>query len=255
MCQRFVDSFAAQVGVASSVLDEPGTTVVATEHRAGSGAVACYRIGRRLVAWCDPGVLDHLAPLAAAGAAAADVLPPGAVTDLLAAAGFVHEADADMCVPAIAPPALAVPDGYHQRWLSADDAAHVDLVRAFTGRSDPAEVEEAALDDLEHFAETAIDVLVDDGPDGEHVVAYASAAAWTWDPVLADIGVLVDRAHRGRGLARFVVAECTAALLRDGRVPLYRHEHANLGSARVARSVGFAPVTTLTFHRLPGRTS
>ncbi len=29
MCQRFVDSFAAQVGVASSVLDEPGTTAVA----------------------------------------------------------------------------------------------------------------------------------------------------------------------------------------------------------------------------------
>ena len=251
---RFLASFAGRVGLAPEVLHVPGSTVVATEHRAGSGVAVCYWIGRHAVLWCDPAVVDTVRTAAAEWVGGTLAVPAAAVSDLLVGAGFGHVEDADMCVLATDPPAPSCPEGYHERRLSDGEPADVDLIRAFTARSDPAEVEEAALDDLDDFAETAIDVLVDDGPDSDHIVAYASAAAWDWDPVLADIGVLVDRGHRGRGLARFVVAGCAAALLHDGRVPLYRHAHSNLGSARVARSVGFAPVTTLAFYRLPGRT-
>ncbi len=255
MRARFRAGFAGCIGLDVSVLGEPGITVVGTAYRAGSSAVACYWIGRRTVLWCDPAVVDLLDPVEQAAAGHAGALSADVLAPLMSTAGFELIERADMRLLTGVPAVPAVPAGYHQRWLSATDPAHVELVRTFTARSDPTDVEEAALDDLEDFAESAIDVLVDDGADGSHVVAYASGAEWPWDPLLADVGVLVDAAHRGRGLARVVVAGCADALLRDGRVPLYRHDCANLASAAVARSIGFEPVTTLAFYRLPGRTS
>ena len=53
-----------------------------------------------------------------------------------------------------------------------------------------------------------------------------------------------------RRTAQQVVAATTAQLLREGRMPLYRHQHSNVGSAAVGRAVGFEPALTLSFHRL-----
>lgn len=45
---------------------------------------------------------------------------------------------------------------------------------------------------------------------------------------------------RGRGLARRLVAQAARRVLAEGAVPTYRHDPANVASARVAEAAGFA---------------
>ena len=54
-----------------------------------------------------------------------------------------------------------------------------------------------------------------------------------------ELAVGTDPAHRGRGLARALVAQAARRVLADGAVPLYLHEAANAASARVAATAGF----------------
>ena len=54
-----------------------------------------------------------------------------------------------------------------------------------------------------------------------------------------ELAVATEPAHRGRGLARALVAQAARRVLAEGAVPLYFHEAANVGSARVADAAGF----------------
>jgi RimJ/RimL family protein N-acetyltransferase len=256
---RFLEGFAAQVGLTVGDLARPGVSIAPRADRAGSRAVACYRADRRLVLWCDPDVADRLASIGigqdraeTSPATEATVPDAGQLGQALAAAGFDAVAEGVMLVLGHQPPPVAKPTGpYDHRSLDADDPSDMAAIRAFVDRSDPDDVEAAALDEIDDgFDEVAIEVLVDDGPQGNRLVAYASALAWDWDPGFADIGVLVDRSHRGRGLARFVAARSIEAQLAAGMLPLYRHETSNPASAAVARSLGFVPVTSLSYFRL-----
>ena len=240
---------AKAVGLDRPILDGPGTTVVADPDREGSGAVACYRTSNHLLAMADPAATDRLA-----GLTAADTLDDEQVGQRLAVAGF--DLFATVVSNLLAGPPAPAPDlapGYLQRWLPGDSPATVDAVRAFAERCDPDEVEAAALDELDDFDEAAINVVCPtDGRHGDHddrphILAYASASKWFWDPVLADIGVLVDAGHRRQGLARFVVASTVDRLLADGRIPFYRHAADNGGSRATAASLGFRPVATLQY--------
>ncbi|MFN3215176.1 MAG: GNAT family N-acetyltransferase [Acidimicrobiales bacterium] len=257
---RFLEGFAAQVGLTVGDLARPGLSIAPRVDRAGSRAVACYQADRRLVLWCDPDVADRLASIGigqgrteTAPATEAGVPDAAQLGHALATAGFEWVAEALMLVLGHQPPPVATPPGrYDHRSLRADDPSDMAAIRAFVDRSDPDDVEAAALDEIDDgFDEVAIEVLVDDGPDGDRLVAYASALAWDWDPGFSDIGVLVDRSHRGRGLARFVVARSIEAQLAAGLLPLYRHETSNPASAAVARSLGFVRVTSLSYFRLP----
>ena len=247
--RRFLDGLASAAGLDRDVLDRPGTTVVADEDRVGSGAVACYRTATHLVALTDPAVVERVAVLASA-----DTLSDDQVGERLAATGFGLVATVVsnlLAGPPTPPPDLA--PGLVHRWLPGDAPTTVEAVRAFADRCDPDEVEAAALDELDDYDEAAINVVCpadgdrDDHDDRPHILAYASASEWFWDPVLADIGVLVDADHRRRGLARFVVANTVARLLADGRIPFYRHEATNQGSRATAASLGFRPVATLQY--------
>lgn len=254
LIERFADGLATEAGVDRAALDRPGTTVVGNPNRAGSGALACYHIGAHLVVWADPELVDQ-----AASIGLVDATGParsGAELDrLVGSAGFEKVATVvSNLLDGPATPAgeldRSVVDYRHQ-WLPSDGSEVVDRVRAFTERCDPDEVEAAALDELDEFDEAAINVVVDPEPrpgEPEPIVAYASASGWDWDAALADIGVLVDAAHRRRGLANFVVANTVARLLDEGRIPLYRHEAQNAGSAAVAASIGFRPVATLDYY-------
>ena len=180
----------------------------------------------------DPAVTDRLV-----GLPAPDTLADEQVRERLTEAGFDLFATA-VCNLLAGPPTRPadLAPGYLQRWLPGDSPATVDAVRAFAERCDPDEVEAAALDELDDFDEAAINVVCPtDGRHGDHddrphILAYASASKWFWDPVLADIGVLVDAGHRRQGLARFVVASTVDRLLADGRIPFYRHAADNGGS-------------------------
>ena len=72
---------------------------------------------------------------------------------------------------------------------------------------------------------------------------------WPWDPLFADIAVLVAPTVRGLGLARAVTLTTVHGILDAGRLPLYRYRADNHASARVAAAVSFAPVTSLALHR------
>lgn len=272
---RFGQGFAARAAIDPQLLARPGTTVLAREDRAGTGAVACYRIDRRLILWADPAVADRLAGLEAQG----HTMEPEPLAAALGAAGFVHRADVESRVlpsgaeaAALAVVALAPPTGHRQRGeraerrrLRFDDESHVAMVRRFVDRCDPDDVEAAALDEIDDFDEAAINVVMATaasteppgatgsvGPavDPSRIVAYASASEWDWDHNFGDIGVLVDRAHRGGGLGRLVVAHTVADLLADGRRPLYRHERANHGSRRIALGLGFEQAAALAYYTL-----
>ncbi|MEM9562152.1 MAG: hypothetical protein AAGA93_06030 [Actinomycetota bacterium] len=262
--RRFLDSLTDATGLDRGSLGPAGTTVVGRQDRADTGALACYRAGGHLLVWGDPAVVDRVTDLGGPTTPSIDEL-----TTRLDTAGFELFATVRnnlLAGPPTEPGDLAVlaPD-LRQRWLRDDTPGVVDAVRAFTERCDPDEVEAAALDELDEFNEAAINVVVPaddtdtdtgtdtddaDGTDGAgrpDIIAYASASAFDFDPLIADIGVLVRGDHRRRGLATFVVASTTARLLDDGRVPLYRHTAANAGSAATAAAVGFRPVATLDY--------
>ena len=243
---RFLDGLASASQVDRHRLGGPGTTVVGRADRAGSGALACYRTHRHLLVWGDPAVVGRVTTLQADVA-----LGPDELDGCLSAVGFSLRTAVRSNVLDGAPVApRSLPEGYRHRWLDEDDPATRPTVAAFVASCEPDDVEAAGLDDLEAFDETAINVVTvpsDVEGDGSPVVAYASAAPWDWDPAFADIGVLVHGGHRFRGLARTVVAHTVARLHSAGRLPLYRHELTNPGSAATAAAVGFRPVATLWY--------
>lgn len=71
-----------------------------------------------------------------------------------------------------------------------------------------------------------------------------------FDPDGHELAVGTDPAHRGRNLARRLVAQATRRVLADGTAPTYLHEEDNLTSARVARAAGF-PVSGCRAIRVP----
>lgn len=59
------------------------------------------------------------------------------------------------------------------------------------------------------------------------------------DELGLEVAVATDEAWRGRGLARGLVAQAAATILRAGGVPIYLHGRGNAASARVAEAAGF----------------
>lgn len=54
-----------------------------------------------------------------------------------------------------------------------------------------------------------------------------------------EISVGTDPAHRGKGLARMLVAQAARKIINDGAVPIYLHSDRNAASLRVAEQSGF----------------
>jgi RimJ/RimL family protein N-acetyltransferase len=81
------------------------------------------------------------------------------------------------------------------------------------------------------------DVLVAFDDDG----AYAAGVGLKrHDDDVWEIAVGTDERHRGKGLARRIVALAAAAVLDAGKVPTYQHDLDNHASGKVADAAGFA---------------
>jgi GNAT superfamily N-acetyltransferase len=100
---------------------------------------------------------------------------------------------------------------------------------------------------LAHAAQ--INVLVQEvlGPDGQprwqirSGGRLAAAAGTNWrSPFCAEVYVYTAPEFRRRGWGRAVVQAATAALLREGLLPLYMVEEANLPSILLAEAAGYA---------------
>jgi len=106
---------------------------------------------------------------------------------------------------------------------------------------------DAARFRLAHTAE--INVLVQErrGPDGQprweihsgDKVAAAAGANWR-SPFCAEVYVYTEPEFQRRGWGRAVVQAATAGLLREGLLPLYMVEEANLPSIRLVEAAGYA---------------
>ena len=235
--QRFLEGLAARIELDPRRFEEAGTTVVGHESRAGSAAVACYEFRDHRLIWADPEVVDRVRDLAGSEPLGLDELTPR-----LERAGFELKGNGVMrLLDGPSPPRPSLATGYTHRTLDGDDPATIPMIETFTARCDPDDVDEAELGDLTDFDDAAINVALD--PSG--IVAYAAGAPWPWDPVFADIGVLVHGAHRRRGLAGFAVGACVDDLLTAGRIPLYRHATVNQGSGSTADRLGFRPVARI----------
>lgn len=73
----------------------------------------------------------------------------------------------------------------------------------------------------------------------DHGAYAAGVGVKRHDDVGHEISVGTDEAHRGRGLARRLVAQAARRLLTDGATVTYLHDPANTASARVADACGF----------------
>jgi GNAT superfamily N-acetyltransferase len=80
------------------------------------------------------------------------------------------------------------------------------------------------------------EIFVVFGPRGE--IASWAAIKLKSDSVW-EIAVVTEPAHRGRGLARKVVAAATQHILEQGRAALYIYDKSNLASGKVCRSLGY----------------
>lgn len=80
------------------------------------------------------------------------------------------------------------------------------------------------------------DVLVVFDDEGRYIAGVGRKAH---DGLAQEIAVGTEEAHRGKGLAKALVAKAARQIYEEGAVATYLHRRDNLASARVAESVGF----------------
>jgi GNAT superfamily N-acetyltransferase len=113
--------------------------------------------------------------------------------------------------------------GGQVRALGVDDLDALDVLH---GRTAADQVDESGTDGLPAFGVF----------DGDQLLAVACLKSWHAMPT---IGVLTDPAHRGRGMARQVVAAAARAGLARREEVQYRAFHDNRASVAVGRASGF----------------
>lgn len=99
-------------------------------------------------------------------------------------------------------------------WVSSDDHRLPEWLRPFEG-----------------------DVLVSFSPEGDYA---AGLGLKRHDPIGRELAVGTDERHRGKGLARALVAQAARRVLAEGGLPTYLHSPDNGASAAVADAAGFA---------------
>ena len=98
-------------------------------------------------------------------------------------------------------------------WISPEDERVPSWLRPFNGEI------LVVFDDEGHFA--------------------AGVGRKRHDEYAQEIAVGTEEAHRGKGLAKALVAQAARRIYEDGAVATYLHRRDNAASAKVAESVGF----------------
>lgn len=228
---------AAVVASARSTLgqDVPlGTTVVGSADRQGSSAAVAYPLGDRTIIWCAHDLAARLESLNKA-----DPLTVHQFVDAGQSLGGSVAGFGNHRVLTAEPNTLAA-DGYRIVALQRDDPADRLLLAEFIDACSADDLDEAelAMDELD----SAITVLVDDSGS---IASYASGRPWAMDDDFDDIGVITHPDHRGRRLGASVDAAFCRRRQTKGRLLLYNCNVDNLGSNRVAETVGFELATTV----------
>lgn len=127
------------------------------------------------------------------------------------------------------------PEGFTPRYLDAEKDK--DTLLGFYGQCSAKDLDEA-------------DIIIEEPDpvifglfDGEHMAAYSSHRYW--ENTLADIGVLVHKDYRKRGLGTAVVSELCQYCFDHDIVPMYRAFDYNTGSLRIPHALGFEMLLTV----------
>lgn len=214
------------------------TTVVASADREGSTSAVAYPLGDRTVIWCAPAVAPRLESLNGPGALTAD--------EFLAVAAELGGTFVGMgrCRVLNTAPEAPSREGYDLIGLDRDNEADRQLLAAFIAACSKDDLDEAELDMDE--LDPAIVVAV--APDGS-IASYASGRDWWMDADFDDVAVITHPDHRGHRLGAVVVAEFAKQRMSAGRLMFYNCDVKNLGSNRVAETVGFELVVTVAAAR------
>ena len=212
-----------------------GTTIVADPDRAGSNAAVIYPLARHTLVWCGPEIAPGL------GWLADDVTFTGeeVVEQLLGRGGELLGAGNHRVLDIR--PAERAETGCRLVRLDPTEPAARRRLQAFIDDCDPDDLDEAelAMDDLDDTIIVALD-------DDDTVAAFSSVRPWSIDPEFDDIAVLTHPRHRRKGLGAAVVSALSSQQQAAGRLLFYSCDVDNIGSNRVAESVGFGLVATVT---------
>ena len=236
--RRFLDAVSSKASGDLGRALPTGTTVVASADRDGSTSAVAYTLADRTVIWCAPALAPQLESLNRPDVLTAD--------EFLAVAAGLGGTFVGMgrCRVLNTEPETTSPNGYDLIALDRDNGADRRLLAAFVAACPEVDLEEAELDMDE--LDSAIVVAI--APDGS-IASYASGRDWWMDADFDDVAVITHPDHRGHRLGAVVVAEFAKQRMSAGRLMFYNCDVENLGSNRVAETVGFELVATVAAAR------
>ncbi len=209
----------------------PGTMVVASQRREGSGTAVAYPTGGSTVVACAPRWVARLGPLDGG-----PVLSNDAFVSAATALGGTPSTWGRYRVLEGVPSA---PDLEPARTVPLDRDRERDraIIAAFMAACSEDDLAAAELE-LDHLDPTILGVRSDDGA----LDALAFGRPWPHDDRFDDVAIVTAPDHRGRGLDRAAVAQLVRRQHARGRFALYGCDVDNVGSDRLAGSLGFTLV-------------
>jgi GNAT superfamily N-acetyltransferase len=222
---RIYHTWADHFHVSPETVGCAGTTLLPDEKYAGQGVLSLWRIGAHVFVQADPGYAQQVADLLA-GLPAETHLSAAVLRQAWGPTALRDEMD-ELVFYLFPPdlPAYAPTPPYSLRQLAHADAAAMDALHK---SCTPDEVDEGFVEVTHQIAFGCLQ--------GDALAAASSGYTRTG---FMDIGVLVDPAHRRRGLARAVVGALSAWSIQAGYIPQYRCSAKNTPSRRVAESLNF----------------
>ena len=219
----------------ATFLDDPtltstrtGSSIMSTKRLKDTGWVDVIQFGSTTVVQCDVAVQELVTKAVQDIVHAKDdtyAVTRDDIQDILS--DLKMKVDEDLWLFYLYPPDFKYFDDipYKIRQLSEPDKSALDALRS---ACTPADVDLGEVNVTDELAYGAFD--------GDKMVACASMYNWRG---FADLGILVHPDYRQRGLGKAVVSSICRWMLDTEHVMIYRCISTNIGSARIAKSLGF----------------
>ncbi|MGP5732949.1 GNAT family N-acetyltransferase [Arthrobacter rhombi] len=212
----------------------PGTTVLGSRSREGSRKAVAYPMGEPTLITCAPRLVARLGSIDGGPALSNDAFvsaatalggTPASWGRFRVFEGVPSDPDLD--------PARVVP-------LDRDQERDRAIIAEFIAACTEDDLAAAELE-MDHLDPSILGVQSDDGVLG----ALAFGRPWPLDDRFNDVGIVTAPEYRGRGLGRAAVAQFVRQQHDRGRLSLYNCDVDNIGSDRLADSLGFTLVQTV----------
>jgi GNAT superfamily N-acetyltransferase len=125
-------------------------------------------------------------------------------------------------------PEFALPEGYSLKAVDPSDHQTIEMLTKECSKED--------IDDAEVYLDDP-DKIIRMVFYKEKPVAYAGYRIW--DSGFGDVGILVHKDHRKRGLGVAAVQAVTKSCIEEGDIPIYRVDDSNKGSKSIALKCGY----------------